>query len=197
MRIKCHRAFAVLLTSSLFCSALSALAAPALAGSSAPAGSSSKNDLKLSISSSAFRDGDPLPRKYTGDGSDVSPPLRWAGAPSNALSVALMCFDTDAPKGTWYHWILFNISPTRNHFDEGVPKIGRLPDGEEQGSNDFGRPGYNGPAPPPGKLHHYHFRIMALDRKLDLNAGIGKDAFLQAINGHVVGQGEIVGTYKR
>lgn len=150
----------------------------------------------MSVTSSAFSEGATVPRKYTGDGEDVSPPLSWTPT-AQAKSYAISCEDPDAPAGTWWHWILFNIGPDTHQLGEGVPKVATMAKGVLQGSNDFHKPGYNGPAPPPGKVHHYIFKVMALDTMLALKADCGKEAFKRALKGHVLAEGQLTGVYKR
>ena len=152
---------------------------------------------KLNVQSSAIKDGAVVPKKHTGDGEDNSPALAWSAGPAGTKSYALTCEDPDAPGGTWWHWILFNISPETQQLGEKVPKVAKLAQGVTQGNNDFGKPGYNGPAPPPGKLHHYQFKVVALDTVLSLPPGCNKEAYKQAIKGHVLAEGQVVGTYQR
>src|SRR5262245_39903925 len=123
--------------------------------------------MSLEVSSSAFREGEAIPKQYTGDGKNVSPPIRWEGGPSNTKSYALICEDPDAPVGIWTHWIVFNIPADKDALEEGVPSRDLFPDGTKQGRNDFGKIGYGGPAPPKGKPHRYFFKLYALDTQLD------------------------------
>ncbi len=152
---------------------------------------------KLTIVSPAFKQGSPIPKKYTGDGPDVSPPLNWDGIPEGTKSLALISDDPDAPVGTWVHWVIFNIPPTEKGLPEGVPKQNTLTNGAKQGTNDFRKVGYNGPAPPPGKPHRYYFKLYALDTILDLPAGAKKSDLLKAMEGHILSQAEYMGTYQR
>lgn len=152
---------------------------------------------KLSVTSTAFKSGACVPKKYTGDGQDFSPPIAWSKGPVSTKSYAISCLDPDAPVGTWWHWIIFNINPKTQQFYENIPKTSKLAEGICQGLNDFQKPGYNGPAPPPGTLHHYHFKVIALDCLLKLAPSANKDAYTNAIKGHVLAEGELVGTYKR
>jgi Raf kinase inhibitor-like YbhB/YbcL family protein len=151
----------------------------------------------MEISSPAFGDGDRIPVNQTADGTNLSPELRWAGAPQNTRSFALICEDPDAPRGTWTHWVLFNVPADTTSYAEGVPAAGELPDGARQGKNDFGKIGYGGPSPPGGKPHRYYFKLYALDTKLDLPAGAGKDQVLGAMKGHVLAEGQLLGHYGR
>ncbi len=154
--------------------------------------------MNLVISSTAFPDGQPITKKYTGDGADASPPLRWEGVPANASSLALIGDDPDAPRGTWTHWVVFNLPPEVHELPEGVSPQNELPNGAAQGVNDFGKVGYGGPAPPPGKPHRYFFRLYALDTRLNLTPGRAtRQQLLEAMKGHVLAEGLIMGTYGR
>ena len=124
----------------------------------------------MKLTSDAFTEGQPIPIRYTGDGPDVSPPLRWRGAPQGTQGFALICDDPDAPKGTWVHWLLYGLPATTDHLPEKYPTLSTLPGGARQGLTDFKRTGYGGPCPPPGKVHHYHFKLYALDTELELPA---------------------------
>jgi Raf kinase inhibitor-like YbhB/YbcL family protein len=116
----------------------------------------------MRLNSTAFGDGSAIPRRFTCDGEDLSPPLTWSDVPAGTRSFALLCDDPDAPAGTWHHWAAFDIPSTLTMFDQGVASdAGKL--GFKQAVNDFRRPGYGGPCPPHGHgLHHYHFRLLAL-----------------------------------
>ena len=151
----------------------------------------------IALTSSAFSDGTPIPTKYTGDGEDVSPPLKWGDVPDGTKSIALICDDPDAPVDTWVHWVVFNIPPTATELPEGVPTTETVLDGAKQGRNDFRRLGYGGPAPPPGKSHRYFFKLYVLDTELDLNAGATKKELLRAMKGHILCEGQLIGTYRR
>ena len=153
------------------------------------------NTPKIQVTSGAFAEGRPIPDKYTGQGEDLSPPLQWSGAPAGAQSFALICEDPDAPMGTFTHWIVYNMPPATAALSENVPKTETLPNGTRQGKNDFGNIGYNGPAPPPGKTHHYYFRLYALDTVLNLDSGTTKNDVVSAMKGHVLAQGDAMGTY--
>lgn len=152
---------------------------------------------KLAVTSSVMKEGAVIDKKYSGDGADLSPPIAWTQGPASTKSYALCCFDPDAPVGTWWHWIIFNIDPKTTQLGENVPKAAKLAAGVSQGANDFGRPGYNGPSPPPGSPHHYHFKVMALDCMLKLKPNCKKEEFNSAVKGHVLAEGELTGLYKR
>jgi len=153
--------------------------------------------VSIQLQSPAFQEGETIPKQYTGDGKDTSPPLRWADPPDRTKSFALICDDPDAPKGTWTHWLLFNLPADQRELTEGVPTSETLTGGGKQGKNDFGNIGYGGPAPPRGKPHRYYFRLYALDTELDLPAGVGRDQLVAAMKGHVLAEGQLMGLYGR
>ncbi|MCJ7777236.1 MAG: YbhB/YbcL family Raf kinase inhibitor-like protein [Sedimentisphaerales bacterium] len=152
--------------------------------------------MDIKVTSSAFKDEGLIPAKYTCDGDDISPPLQWDAVPQGAKSIALISDDPDAPMGTWVHWVLFNLPAEKNNLEENIPPDKTLPNGARQGANDFGRIGYGGPCPPSG-THRYFFKIYALDTKLSLQAGAKKSDLLKAMQGHILGQGQLTGKYKR
>lgn len=160
-------------------------------------GNSDMSTTRLTITSPAFKAGSTIPKKYTGDGIDVSPPLSWDNIPEGTKSLALISDDPDAPVGTWVHWVIYNIPPSEKGLPENVPKQNSLPNGAKQGINDFRKIGYNGPAPPPGKPHRYYFKLYALDTVLELPAGIKKSELLKAMEGHILSTAEYMGTYQR
>lgn len=152
----------------------------------------------MQISSPAFRFGEAIPKKYTCDGEDVSPPLTIADVPPNAKALVLIMEDPDAPIGVFTHWVLYNVPPTLTALPEGVPKRPEVTGVGLQGVNDFGRVGYGGPCPPRGHgPHRYFFRLYAIDVQLQLPPRARKDDVLAAIKGHVLAQTEYMGTYKR
>jgi len=160
--------------------------------------------MSITIRSTAFAEGDVIPQKHTGDGDDVSPPLVWEGVPDEVMELALICDDPDAPTPEpWVHWVIYKIAPSVRELPEGIPSDARLdaPIQAFQGQNSWptGRTiGYRGPAPPPGHgVHHYHFKLYALDCELDTEPGIDKSTLLATMDGHVLAQGELVGTYQR
>jgi len=152
--------------------------------------------MEIKITSSAFEDGGLIPAKYTCDGADVSPPLQWDAVPEGTRSIALICDDPDAPMGTWVHWVLFNLPSDAKELAENIPTEETLPNGAKQGVNDFGRVGYGGPCPP-GGTHRYFFKIYALDTEVGLQAGADKRRLLKTMEGHILGQGQLIGKYKR
>jgi Raf kinase inhibitor-like YbhB/YbcL family protein len=157
--------------------------------------------MAIPIASQAFSSGGTIPTLYTCDGKDVSPPLTWSGIPEKARSIALICDDPDAPRGTWTHWVLFDLPANISGLGEGVPPQERVtvaPGGATalQGKNDFGKTGYGGPCPPSG-THRYFFRIYALDTELGLGPKTTRQDLLRAIKGHVLAEGELMGRYSR
>lgn len=161
------------------------------------AGKAQAAQKQLTVTSNAFTANSKIPVQYTGDGKDLSPPLTWSEPPSETRSFALTVEDPDAPRGTWFHWIAFDIPPSARRLKEGVLKQNEVPGGIKQGTNDFKKLGYNGPAPPKGAAHHYHFKIFALDKRLALNPGIDKTELYGAMKGHILATGELVGIYQR
>jgi Raf kinase inhibitor-like YbhB/YbcL family protein len=153
--------------------------------------------MKLSVKTPAFEPGGKIPKKNTGEGVDVSPRLEWSSVPAAARSIVVICDDPDAPGGTWTHWVLFNLPRTTTSLEEGMPADPERADGSRHGINDWKHPGYRGPMPPPGKPHRYFFRVYALDCVLGLAAGAARQQVLDAIEGHVVAEGEVIGTYQR
>jgi len=152
---------------------------------------------QMQLTSTAFSDGAAIPAKYTCDEKDLSPPLKWSGAPETAKSLALIADDPDAPVGTWTHWVLFDLPPKVSELPEDVPKGQNISGGGRQGLNDFKRLGYGGPCPPPGKPHRYFFRIYALDSLLDLKPGSTKKEVERAMEKHILAHGELMGRYQR
>jgi len=153
--------------------------------------------MTFQLESSAFENGKTIPRKYTCDGEDVSPPLTWKGAPEGTKSFALICDDPDAPLMTWTHWVVYGIPVSVDWLLEGLPKTKIVAGGIKQGSNSGRRIGYSGPCPPGGKAHRYYFRIYAVDADLDIRPGESKKHLEQAMKGHVLGQAETMGLYAR
>jgi Raf kinase inhibitor-like YbhB/YbcL family protein len=152
---------------------------------------------EITLSSSAFKQGQLIPKKYTADGADVSPPLSWGAAPGGTQSFALICEDPDAPMGTWIHWIIYDIPANKTSLPEGVPAQPTLPDGSKQGVTSFRRVAYGGPSPPPGKPHRYFFKLYALNSMSKLEPGIDLAKFRNLIEHHKLAQAETMGTYGR
>lgn len=153
--------------------------------------------MPLTVSSSGFANGASIPKKFTCDGQDLSPPLAWTEPPGAAKTFALIADDPDAPVGNWNHWTIWNIPANQRALAEGTSKDAQLADGTEQGRNDFRKTGYNGPCPPPGKPHRYYFKLFALDSKLDLEPNSTKKQLEAAMKGHILAQAECMGTYGR
>ena len=152
--------------------------------------------MSFELTSPAFAHGEPIPRKYTCDGEDVSPPLHWSAPPQGAQSLALIADDPDAPVGTWVHWVLYNLPAETRGLPEAVPPDADLPDGSRHGRNSWRRLGYGGPCPPSG-THRYFFKLYALDTALDLAPGASKKQLLRAMKGHILIQAELMGVYAR
>lgn len=153
----------------------------------------------MKIMSGAFHEGDRIPSRHTCDGPDLSPPLEWSESPPGTKAWALICDDPSAPRGTWVHWVLYDLPGESSALPEGVPAEDTLPElgGARQGRNDFGRIGYGGPCPPAGKPHRYFFKLYALDAPLELEPGARKADVEQALKGHVLGGARLVGLYGR
>lgn len=175
--------------------------AAALLASLMPAGAADESQppraMNLTLTSAAFAEGQPIPQKYTCQGSDISPALTWTNAPANTKSFALIADDPDAPMGTWVHWVLYDLPPATTALPENVAKTQTIAGNARQGINDFHRPGYGGPCPPPGKPHRYYFKLYALDKMLDLKPGAMKPDVEAAMKGHILAQGQLMGTYQR
>ena len=154
--------------------------------------------MAFTLTSTAFSDGAAIPAQYTCDGVDVSPPLAWSGPPPGTRSFALIADDPDAPVGTWVHWVLYNLPAAVSELPENIAKVESLDlGGARQGRNDFRRPGYGGPCPPPGPAHRYFFKLYALDAPLQLKPGGQKKDLEAAMEGHVLGSAQLMGTYGR
>ncbi len=130
--------------------------------------------MAFTMTSTAFNNGQDMPRKYTCEGQDVSPPLNWSDAPQGTQSYALIADDPDAPGGTWVHWVLYDLPATTHQLPEGVAKTEEISGGGRQGINDFRKVGYGGPCPPPGNPHRYFFKLYALNSALKLKPRAGK-----------------------
>jgi len=152
--------------------------------------------MKIQVISSAFAEDQPIPSRHSVNAENISPALQWSGVPAAAKSLALICDDPDAPMGTWVHWVIYDISPSTPGLPEGVAKSPELPDGARQGANDFGRIGFDGPGPPPGKPHRYFFKLYALDAKIDPKPGATKKDLVKIMEGHVLAEGQLMGTYQ-
>ena len=159
-----------------------------------------KGHMPLEIKSPAFAHNGPIPREHTCEGRDSAPPLEWTGVPAAAKSLALIVDDPDAPdpkapKMTWVHWVLYNLPPTATSLPAGATKAS-LPPGTREANNDWGKPGWRGPCPPIGR-HRYFFKLYALDVVLPEIAGADKAKLEAAMKGHVVAEGQLIGTYEK
>ena len=155
----------------------------------------------IRLQSPAFADGGAIPTEYTCDGKDVSPPLEWSGVPDAARSLALVVEDPDAPRGTWTHWVLFDLPADVGGLPEAVPTVELVElvaggKSARQGRNDFGKVGYGGPCPP-GGTHRYVFRLFALDAELGLGSKTTRLDLLRSIQGHILAEGQLKGRYSR
>lgn len=160
--------------------------------------------MSITVSSTAFAADARIPKKFTGEGEDLSPSLAWAGVPKEAQALALICDDPDAPRPEpWVHWVIYNLPGNLSGLPEGVPQQLQLkePAGAAQGKNswpDGQNTGYRGPMPPPRHgTHHYHFTLYALKSPLALEPGLTKDQLLKQIEGQVLATGRLTGTYSR
>jgi Raf kinase inhibitor-like YbhB/YbcL family protein len=153
--------------------------------------------MSFTVRTDAFRNGGEIPAKYTCSGVNLSPALQWSDAPQGTKSLALIVDDPDAPGGTWTHWVIWDIPPQAAGLPEGVPHDESLNNGARQGKNDFGRAGYGGPCPPPGKPHRYFFRMYALDKVLELMTGSERPDLEDAMKRHILTQAEWMGVVKR
>jgi Raf kinase inhibitor-like YbhB/YbcL family protein len=157
----------------------------------------------MTVTSPTLKAGEPIPTDHTADGKNISPAIMWSNAPAATKSFALIMDDPDVPMPQpFVHWVLYKIPGTAKGIPENVPIDPATPmpseiAGAVQGVSGFRRPIYRGPAPPPGKVHNYHFTVYALDAELDLAPGLNKQLLLEAIKGHVIGQGQLVATYER
>lgn len=176
------------------------LAAAALLSNALAAGASvalKPPNGNMQLTSTAFQNGRPIPEQYTCDGKNISPPLKWSGAPSGTKSFVLICDDPDAPSGDWTHWMVYDLPAAATELPEAAPKFQYIAGNAKQGLNDFRQLGYGGPCPPPGKPHRYFFRLAALDAMLGIQPGASKKDVQEAMAKHVLAQTELMGTYQR
>ena len=150
---------------------------------------------ELTLTSSNFEQGKAIPKKYTCDGDDISPGLSWSKPPEGTKELALIVDDPDASMGAWVHWVVWGIPPDSTSLPEGVPKTDTTSMGLMQGKNGFGKVGYGGPCPPRGSDHRYFFKLYAIDTKLDLKPKATKWDVLNAMEGHIIAKGELMGRY--
>ena len=151
----------------------------------------------IDLGSAAFSENGTIPLKYSGEGENLSPPLAWNSVPQGTRSLALIVEDPDAPFITFTHWVIFNLPPTTTGLPERVPVGPMTSFGARQGKNTLRTMGYDGPKPPTKKPHRYFFKLYALDAMLDLNPGCSKKELLKAMEGHIVGQGQLIGIYQK
>jgi Raf kinase inhibitor-like YbhB/YbcL family protein len=152
---------------------------------------------KMTITSTAFQNDSTIPQRFTCQGEDLSPVLAWSGAPDGAKSFALLLEDPDAPHGTFIHWVIYNIPATERGLAENFPKRDKLPNGTRQGVNSAQQMGYMGPCPPAGKAHRYYFKLYALDAQINIPGEATRDQLVNAMQGHILAEGQIMGTYQR
>ncbi len=148
--------------------------------------------MEIKVTSTAFKEGGVIPAKYTCKGENISPPLKFESVPEEAKSLALINDDPDAPGGTWVHWVLFDLPPDTKELAEKIPPEKTLKNGAVHGINDFRKIGYGGPCPPSG-THRYFFKVYALDTKLGLKVGATKKEVEEALKGHVLREGKLMG----
>ena len=161
-----------------------------------PTGADAQAGTPMVLTSPAFVEGATIPRQYTCDGANVSPPLAWRAAPAAAQSLALVVDDPDAPSGVWVHWVLFNLSPSASGLPEGLPQDKVVAGGALQGINSGRATGYSGPCPPSG-THRYYFKLYALDTTLSLAANAAAKDVQAAMQGHVMAEAQLMGRYAR
>jgi Raf kinase inhibitor-like YbhB/YbcL family protein len=150
----------------------------------------------LRVTSEAFAEGGLIPAEYTCAGANVSPPLKWGDVPAETKSLALVVDDPDAPRGTWVHWVVYNLPAATKALPASIAAESELPGGGRQGRNDFGQLGYGGPCPPSG-THRYYFKLYALNVAPDLPPGATKQDLLRAMYGHILDEGQLIGKFKR
>jgi Raf kinase inhibitor-like YbhB/YbcL family protein len=152
---------------------------------------------KMAVHCPAFEAGQIIPERYTADGRDVSPEIKWERVPEGAKSLVLICEDPDAPRGTWLHWLVYDINPRLSGLVSGVKPATEIPGQLKQGKNSWNKIGYGGPSPPKGPRHRYFFILYALDDVLNLPGGATRKQVAAAMQGHVVAKAQTMGTYQR
>lgn len=154
--------------------------------------------MSIELTSDAFANGQSIPAKYSCKGKNISPALAWNEPPASTQSFALIVDDPDAPFGTWVHWVLYNISASTRSLQEDLPITGKNvdPNAIYVGKNSSGNIGYDGPCPPSG-THRYVFKLYALDTTISLLPGAAKEQLLKEMEGHILAQGELVGTFSK
>lgn len=151
---------------------------------------------ELKVTSGAFKEGEMIPKRYSGYGENISPDIGWSKPPIGTRYIAVICEDPDAPIGIWTHWIIFNIPDKKQVLPEKVPPRELLDDGTIQGTNDFRKIGYDGPHPPFG-THRYYFKVYALDMRLNIAAPVTKEDLLKAMEGNILAEGSLMGRYSK
>ncbi|HWF43135.1 MAG TPA: YbhB/YbcL family Raf kinase inhibitor-like protein [Candidatus Kapabacteria bacterium] len=151
----------------------------------------------ISVTSTAFQNESNIPRRFSCQGDNISPAISWSDVPNGTKSFALVLEDPDAPSGTFIHWVIWNIPASEKGLAENIPQQDSLPNGARQGTNGGNKIGYSGPCPPAGNAHRYYFRLYALDTNLDLPGNTTRDKLMSAIEGHILGEGELMGRYQR
>lgn len=186
----------LLVATLLFCSCKSVTQSNSGAGQSNARPSPAPREVKkMEIKSSAFQNGGMIPKQYTCDGQNVSPPLEWTSVPAEAKSLVLIMDDPDAPSGTFTHWVVFNLPATAKGLPEGVEQ-GAIEGAGRQGRNDFKKSAYGGPCPPSG-AHRYFFKLYALSTELQLDESATKSQVETAMDGNILAEGALVGKYQR
>lgn len=155
------------------------------------------NAAGFELSSADLNGDEPIPPEFSCKGANRSPALQWQGVPAKAKSLALIVSDPDAPGGTFIHWVLYGLAANSTGLAAGQPAGPQLPSGAYQGTNAFGHRAYDGPCPPPGRVHHYHFRLLALDSPGDSTPGESAEQVESSAKGHIVGEAELAGTFQR
>jgi len=187
---------ALLLSNAIACGSRQQSAHPPEISQASVSNPSPQQKSELKLTSSAFKEGEAIPRGYTCNGANVSPPLEWTGMPKTAKTIAIIADDPDAPAGTWVHWVVYNLPAEGLGLIENTPQTETLNGGGLQGKNDFGKIGYGGPCPPSG-THRYFFKFYVLDSELPLKSGATKAEVEKAMEGHIAGQAQLMGTYHR
>ncbi len=183
----------------IVCASLAVLFSFSISGSTIVSYAQQKEggNTTMQVQSSAFTEGQRIPKQFTCEGEDISPPLTWSAPPSETKSLVLICDDPDAPMGTWVHWVVYGLPPSVTSLPQSVPTREDVLGGGKQGRNDFGKIGYGGPCPPPGTPHRYFFKLYAVDMELALGRGAAKEDVMKAIQGHILAEGQLMGKYGR
>ncbi len=152
---------------------------------------------EFKLNSLDFENGKKIPKEFTCQGANKIPKLVWENPPAGVKSYALICDDPDAPKGTWVHWVIYNIPAEKRSLDYVKDRADKLADGTLQGKNSWPKIGYDGPCPPKGHgVHHYHFKLYALDNMLNLKPKATKEELISAMSGHILAHAEVIGIYE-